>query len=218
MSQGQDWTFHGFAGEFDGHVREQLPWYELASAAMGLIARQYIPKNGKVYDLGASTGNVGRVLAHTLEARGARLTALDECPDMVEAYNAPGRALRADITRFDYKPFDVAVAFLVFMFLAVPARRKLLAKHIETGETRTGQTRNGVIVFDKLVPPGGYPATVLARLTWASKLDQGVEPGAVVRKELSLSGIQRPLYPGELGEDAVEVFRFGDFVGWIIEG
>ena len=110
MSQGQDWTFHGFAGEFDGHVREQLPWYELASAAMGLIARQYIPKNGKVYDLGASTGNVGRVLAHTLEARGARLTALDECPDMVEAYNAPGRALRADITRFDYKPFDVAVA------------------------------------------------------------------------------------------------------------
>ena len=52
----------------------------------------------------------------------------------------------------------------------------------------------------------------------ASKLEQGAEPGAVVRKELSLSGIQRPLYPGELGEDAVEVFRFGDFAGWIIEG
>ena len=63
-----------------------------------------------------------------------------------------------------------------------------------------------------------YPATVLARLTWASKLDQGAEPGAVVKKELALSGIQRPLYPGELGEDAVEVFRFGDFAGWIIEG
>jgi len=101
MIHHSDWTFHGFAKVFDGHVREQLPWYELASAAMGLIARQYIPKGGKVYDLGASTGNVGRVLAPTLEARCARLTALDECPDMVEAYNAPGRALRADITRFD---------------------------------------------------------------------------------------------------------------------
>ncbi len=64
----------------------------------------------------------------------------------------------------------------------------------------------------------GYPATVLARLTWDSKLDQGAEPGAVVTKELSLSGIQRPLYPVELGKDAVEVFRFGDFAGWIIEG
>ena len=75
-----------------------------------------------------------------------------------------------------------------------------------------------IIVFDKLVPPGGYPATVLARLTWDSKLRQGAEPEAVVMKELSLSGGQRPLYPGELGEDAVEVFRFGDFAGWIIEG
>lgn len=193
MIHHSDWTFHGFAKVFDGHVREQLPWYELASAAMGLIARQYIPKGGKVYDLGASTGNVGRVLAPTLEARCARL--------------------RADITRFDYKPFDVAVAFLALMFLAVPARRKLLTRLRQ--QLRPG---GAIIIFDKLVPPGGYPATVLARLTWASKLDQGAEPGAVVKKELALSGIQRPLYPGELGEDAVEVFRFGDFAGWLIEG
>ena len=117
------------------------------------------------------------------------------------------------MTRFAYKPFDVAVAFLALMFLAVPARRKLLARLRQ--QLRPG---GAIIVFDKLVPPGGYPATVLARLTWASKLAQGAEAEAIVRKELALSGIQRPLYPGELGEDAVEVFRFGDFVGWIIEG
>ncbi len=69
-------------------------------------------------------------------------------------------------------PFDVAVAFLVFMFLAVPARRKLLARLRQ--QLRPG---GAIIVFDKAVPPGGYPATVLARLTWASKLDQGAEPG-----------------------------------------
>lgn len=208
-----DWTFRGFATEFDGHVREQLPWYELASAAMGLIARQYVPKGGKVYDLGTSTGNVGRILAPVLEARGAHLTALDECPEMVAAYKAPGRAIVADMTRFDYKPFDVAIAFLALMFLAVADRRKLLARL-----RRLLRPGGAIIVFDKQVPPGGYPATVLARLTWASKLENGAEPAAVVRKELALSGIQRPLYPGELGDDAVEVFRFGDFAGWIIEG
>ena len=53
---------------------------------MGCIARHYIPQGGKVYDLGASTGNVGRVLANTLQERGARLTALEECPDMAAAY------------------------------------------------------------------------------------------------------------------------------------
>lgn len=156
---------------------------------MGLIARQYIPKGGKVYDLGASTGNVGRVLAPVLEARAATLTALDECPDMIAAYAAPGRAIVADMTRFAYKPFDVAVAFLALMFLAVPARRKLLARLRQ--QLRPG---GAIIVFDKLVPPGGYPATVLARLTWTSKLAQGAEAEAIVRKKLALSGIQRPLY------------------------
>ncbi len=209
----KDWTFHGFAEEFDTHVREQLPWYPLATAAVSLIARHYIPKSGKVYDLGASTGNIGRALATTLESRQATLTALEECPDMVEAYQGPGTPLKADVTRFDYKPFDVAVAFLTLMFLTVPERRKLLTRLRQ--KMRPG---GAIIIMDKEVPPGGYPATILARLTWESKAAQGVSPGDIATKEFSLAGVQRPLYNGELGPDALEVFRFGDFAGWIIEG
>ena len=61
-----------------------------------------------------------------------------------------------------------------------------------------------IVVFDKLVPPGGYPATVQARLTRSSKLEQDAEPGAEVRKKLSLSDIQRPLYPGVPDEYTVK--------------
>ena len=132
---------------------------------------------------------------------------------MVKAYNGPGRAIMADVARYPYKPFDVAVCFLVLMFLPVPARRRLLATLRE--KVKPG---GAIIVVDKEESPGGYPATVLSRLTWDCKLRQGAEPGAVMRKELSLSGVQRPLYRGELGPDAVEVFRFGDFAGWLIEG
>lgn len=209
----QDWTFAGFSGQFDEHVRQQLPWYELASMAVGLIARHYIPKNGTIYDLGASTGNIGRILATTLDERGAHLTALDECPDMIAAYNAHGKAIQADITRFDYKAFDVAVAFLCFMFLSVPDRRKLLGRLRQ--KLRAG---GAIIIVDKEVAAGGYMATVLARLTFDAKIRQGVKPEAILTKELALSGVQRPLYKGELGADAIEVFRYGDFAGWIIEG
>lgn len=89
----QDWTFQGFAPEFDAHVREQLPWYGMATESVALIAWHYIPRRGLVYDLGASTGNVGRVLASTLHEREARLVALDECRDMVAAYRGPGRIM-----------------------------------------------------------------------------------------------------------------------------
>lgn len=55
------------------------------------------------------------------------------------------------------------------------------------------------------------------RLTGDCGFRQGAEPGAVMLKELALSGVQRPLYKGELRSDAVEVLRFGDFAGWLIE-
>lgn len=209
----RDWTFHGFAGEFDAHVQGQLPWYPLASAAVALIARHYIPKGGLVYDLGASTGNVGRVLAPALLERGARLIALEECPDMVAVYDAPGRVLAADMRRFDYQPFDVTVAFLALMFLAVRERRDLLAR-LRT-KVRPG---GAIIIVDKEVSPGGYMATVLTRLTWAMKFGTGVPPAEIATKEMQLAGVQRPLRRDELGADAVEVFRFGDFAGWVIEG
>ena len=43
----KDWTFRGFSGQFDGHVREQLPWYDMATAAVAMIARHYIPHGGQ---------------------------------------------------------------------------------------------------------------------------------------------------------------------------
>ena len=211
----QDWTFQGFAPEFDAHVREQLPWYGMATESVALIARHYIPRRGLVYDLGASTGNVGRVLASTLHEREARLVALDECRDMVAAYRGPGRAITADVARYPYKAFDVGIAFLTLMFLPVPERRRLLV-------TLRGKVKPGgaIIVVDKEESPGGYPATVLSRLTWDCKLRQGAEPGAVMRKELSLSGVQRPLYKGRVGgpERRGGVPIRGIFAGWLIEG
>lgn len=55
----QDWTFQGFAPEFDAHVREQLPWYVMATESVALIARHYIPRRGLVYDLGPVRGTSG---------------------------------------------------------------------------------------------------------------------------------------------------------------
>ena len=50
----------------------------------------------------------------------------------------------------------------------------------------------------------------------AGKVAAGVNAREVLAKELSLAGVQRPLAQHEL-PGAVEIFRFGDFAGWIIE-
>ena len=116
-----NWTFKntGVADGFDAHVREQLPWYDLATDCVTHIVRHYLPESGLVYDIGASTGNIGRAIAPILEDRKATLIAIEESEEMAAKYDAPGTVECMDAYQVAYQPFDVAICFLVLMFLPV---------------------------------------------------------------------------------------------------
>lgn len=73
-----------------------------------------------------------------------------------------------------------------------------------------------IIIVDKVEQQAGYLGTILHRVTLAGKVATGTSAADIVAKELSLQGIQRPLSPG-FPPDGREVFRFGEFVGWVIE-
>jgi tRNA (cmo5U34)-methyltransferase len=210
----QNWTFEtdDVARGFERHVREQLPWYEIATGAVAHIARHYVPEDGVVLDLGASTGNIGRALAPTLEVRNARLIAVERAESMRAQYRGPGEFVAEDLRKYQPPPCDLAIAFLCLMFLPLMDRRTLIARLREA--LRPG---GAIILFDRMEALSGYPATILSRLTLAGKMASGVDPREIVEKELSLMGVQRPLRRAELPDEAVEVFRFGEFAGWLIE-
>lgn len=215
MNIPQDWTFENteIAAGFDRHVREQLPWYDLATGAIVHFARHYIPRNGLVYDIGASTGNIGRALAPVLQDRNAGLIGIESSAEMTAHYQAPGELIIADAVDFPYQSFDFAVLFLVMMFLPVHWRPRLLSalrKNLNPG--------GAIVIFDKCEATTGYLATALWRLTLAGKVASGVAPQEIIAKELSLAGIQRPVKREEIACGAVQWFQFGDFAGWIIEG
>ena len=210
----RNWTFEdqAVAAGFERHVREQLPWYCLATGAVAHVARHYIPTGGLVYDLGAATGNIGRALAPTLVARGAHLIAVEPSEEMAALYTGPGQLLVERAERVEFQPFDVAVAFLTLMFVA-PAERAGLLDRLRDAAKPGG----AIIIFDKCEAEWGYVGTVLWRLALAGKLAAGVDAAEIVAKELSLSGVQRPLPRNLLPSNAVEFFRFGEFAGWVIE-
>lgn len=209
----RDWTFQtaSVAAGFDTHVREQLPWYDLMSGAVAHVARHYIPHGGVVYDLGCSTGNIGRLLKEPLAARQARFLPIDSAESMAKFYDGPGAFTVADIGAMEFERFDVAIAFLSLMFVPVAQRAGILSKL-----RASCNTGGAIIVVDKMQFGGGYLGTVLSRLTLAGKMAVGVPAEQVLAKELSLFGIQRPLDRAELGKDAVQIFQFGEFAGWVI--
>jgi tRNA (cmo5U34)-methyltransferase len=210
----RNWTFETeeVASGFDRHVREQLPWYDLATDALKHVARHYIPENGIVYDIGASTGNIGRSLLPVIQSRNAKLIGIEPSEEMCKIYDAPGEIVCCKAEDFNFEAFDLAVLFLCLMF--VEPRKRIPLMNTLRHHCRPG---GAIIVFDKLEPASGYISTILYRLTLAGKKAANVSAEEIIEKELSLSGVQRPITEEQLGGAFVNWFKFGDFSGYIIE-
>ncbi len=210
----RDWTFRtaDVARGFDRHVREQLPWYDMATGGVAHLVRHYLPEEGLMYDLGASTGNIGKAVADCLEVRQARLIGVEQSEAMVRIYDGPGEIVCDDVRTYQLEDCDVVVCFLVLMFLPPRNRVSLLTR------IRTALRPGGCcIVFDKTVARGGYLGTALSRLSLVGKVAAKVPAEEIVAKELSLAGVQRPVCPSLFEIEWVEWFRYGEFAGWIYE-
>jgi tRNA (cmo5U34)-methyltransferase len=211
-----DWTFKNIAvaKDFDYHVRSTLPWYDMATGAVAHVARHYVQAGGLIYDIGASTGNIGRALEDVIQSRGARLVSIDDSEAMAEKYSAPGKLVIADAMTYEYEEFDVAICMLLLMFLP-PGRRKSWLQEL----TKKIKPGGAIILIDKCEGPSGYLSTVMHRLTIAGKVSTGIPADQIVAKELSLQGVQRPIPENFITmavPSAHEFFRFGEFAGWVI--
>jgi tRNA (cmo5U34)-methyltransferase len=213
LGEVKDFKFSsGMVGNtFNSHVNEQLPFYELVTRVTSSIIRNYLPKDGVLYDIGASTGNVTRSVADIGASRNARFISIESSEEMGKTWDGYGELHIEDAVHYNYEKFDVAVCFLVIMFMTIEERKIFIDK------LKKKMNRGGIIIIvDKVLADGGYFGTVLRRLTFDWKLKNGASPQDIIKKELSLSGVQRPMYRSEL-EGSKEFFRLGEFIGVVIE-
>lgn len=212
----KNWTFASqeVAKNFDNHVREQLPWYDLATDAIKHIARHYIPQNGLVYDLGASTGNIGNTLLDILKDRNCKFIALEKEKSMLDLYQCEyGEIYEQDIKNYAFDNYDVCVCFLTLMFIEPKYRKKLMDTLYE--KLNVG---GALIIFDKEESEQGYFGLINYRLTLAEKAKNVKSYKDIIDKELSLQGIQRQIDKKLLEPYNPKLFfKFSDFVGYVIE-
>lgn len=215
MKIGNSWTFQTdeVAGHFDEHVREQLPWYDMLSELVVLISRHYMSEKALCYDIGASTGNIGHRLRREILDRRIQWIGIDNAESMRKYYKAPGTLITTDATLFNYRSFDLAICFLSLMFMHPQARKELFSTLLE--KIKPG---GALIVVDKYEPNCGVLSLAFQRYVFQAKLQAGATADDVLRKELSLCGIQRPIPRNFFDEyGGVEFFRFGFFFGRIFE-
>ena len=114
-----EWSFNDsdVIEHFDTHVRESLPWFDIATEAVAHIARCFVPRGGIIIDVGAATGNIGRALNPILRQRNALFFPFDSAPGMKEVYRGPGilateERARKRSSRKNYQSRDCSVRYL----------------------------------------------------------------------------------------------------------
>jgi tRNA (cmo5U34)-methyltransferase len=86
----KSWTFETpeIAKGFDAHVREQLPWYDMVTDAVCYIIRNYLPRNGTIVDIGASTGNLIDKIYPLVHERNVDVVAIEKSSEMCALLNS----------------------------------------------------------------------------------------------------------------------------------
>lgn len=209
------WTFDdkkkSVAKNFDDHVRNSLPWYDLATDVIRIVARHYICDNALVYDVGASNGNFSRSISNIIEQRKCKVISIEKSKSMAESFTGIGEIVNIDAINFDFQQFDFALCYLVLMFMSYEDRQALLRKMISKMKPQ-----GCLVILEKFNIPAGFPGTVFTRLCMSLKLEKGITFDQVAKKELSLSGVQRPLSRSEIPENAINFFTVGEFKGYMI--
>lgn len=202
------WTFNDseLANNFGEHVKGQLPWYDLATGLVRCIAENYLPQGGLMYDIGASTGNITQSCADLINSRGIHAVSIEPSQEMCEEWKGEGELVNDYAEKYDFQEYDLAVCFLTLMFVSQRQRgaliQSLIAKIAEGG---------ALVVVDKFEGSGGYFELVKRRMTMRQKISSGESPENIIDKDLSLSGVQRPI-GNELPEGNC-FFQIGEFKG-----
>lgn len=176
-----------------------------------VVVSHYVPINGVIYDIGASTGNIERALSDIINERDALFIPIEKEKEMAQKYTGLSEVIIADAVDYNYIEFDVAILFLSLMFIP-PSKQKPLIDKLKAKRRDGG----AIIVFDKRKSSDNYISTINWRVSLDQKIRNGAKSDDIIKKELSLAGIQRPIDPEILG-NKVEIFRFGEFSGYILE-
>lgn len=238
MSAIDMWNFdNGIADEFEKHVRQSVPGYELFTDYIVKLSRFYVGVGtGNVLDLGAGTGELAESLLHYNRDNLWWLTVVENSTDM----------LRKILTRFqgnddtvvivkqdlandcDYlaklkkslagELQDFIVMSLVLQFLPITARVNLL-KYCNSCLSDGG----AVVVVEKIIQEEGIYQSMFDTIHQLTKYNNGLSSQQLYDKTQSLVGVMTPLTCKEneemfekCGFKVTPFFQLGGFKGWIL--
>lgn len=206
------WTFSGgVADVFLDHVRQSVPTYDLNHDLACAVSAFFCKPQGRVYDLGTSTG---QMLIRLAEAN-AHLPGIEwigyDCePEMIALAEKRCRERGlvnielavADITDISFAQCDFMTAYLVLQFLPIHRRERVASKAF-----RALRDGGALFVFEKIHESDTRVGDLIDVLHHDFKLTRGLQSSEIVNKARALATVLEP----RTSEENVAMLRQAGF-------
>jgi tRNA (cmo5U34)-methyltransferase len=215
------------ASVFDDMVQRSIPFYqEIHQLIRDLVVRQY-KFNGKIVDLGCSTGTTISILETALKEKSDQVphfVGIDlSVPMLDKAREKCGQVrnvdfIAQDMTQFDFKDTEVVILNYTLQFLKYSERIKLLKKIYDSLQP------GGIILLsEKIQSPQAPMQELITDLYYDFKRRNGYSELEISQKREALENVLVPVSPKEqlemledAGFDYSEMlFRWYNFASYL---
>ncbi|ANV98730.1 tRNA (uridine-5-oxyacetic acid methyl ester)(34) synthase TrmP [Helicobacter enhydrae] len=123
------------ASVFDDMIARSIPFYHQQIAILSDFATLHLPRHGRLYDLGSSTGNTLFDIHQKTKNQDCTLIGIDSSSSMcanatlkAQAYGYEIEFVQADLLDYPLLPSDVILANYTLQFIRPPIRNKAIEK------------------------------------------------------------------------------------------
>ena len=122
---------------FPDMINRSVPGYQTIIEGIGKIAKQNLPENALVYDLGCSLGSASLAVAKTLAEQSAQIYAIDNsqamitrCQQHIAAFNFSSaiKPQLGDLNTLLLKPCHLVIMNFTLQFIAPSNREEIITK------------------------------------------------------------------------------------------
>lgn len=205
------WTFGGGTpSNFDAHVRKSIPLYAEGHNLIADLAMHFAPTEGKVIDVGCSTGTLLALMAERLRDGPDIFLGFDIEPDMIKAARERCKEFdrvkiyAGDASAIDYKGAHIVVMYYTLQFVHPQHRLNVLRK-VHQGLDKGG----ALFLFEKTLAENARLQEIADQQYIDFKRKNGFTLDEIYDKSFSLRAL---LYPHSTHEimQQLAAAGFGD--------
>ncbi|MBO8217694.1 methyltransferase domain-containing protein [Prochlorococcus marinus] len=189
------WAFNGeMVKSFDKHVEKSVPLYKEGHELICQLSDFFVPNEGKIIQIGCSTGVLTGKLANHLKNKNNSILAIDIEEDMIAEANLKNNQKSIQFICEDINSYEIEnesanliIAYYSIQFIH-PSQRQLLINKIYKSLKWGG----AFIMFEKVRGSDARFQDILSSCYLDYKLKKGYSAENIISKQQSLKSVLEP--------------------------